>query len=243
MKNYEKLVDYFSDFLEKVTPENREKLIIAYKLVDDRFYDLPAASGNHHNDLQACEHGLLYHIYEGLIALDQFIRARSDIIDKFAKDPAYEGSNPASDLFTAYLMHDICKFKADPSGSNYEHDEDGYHFAKMIGFNPVVCEIIRFTHGQWSTAARVAGKTIFGARYQELAWLSHYADMAASTMKTMKFVDKIKTFDKTYFSNNRNKKKTGDSSIDKIWWTESAVKEYLNDTDRTESGTEEETYF
>lgn len=218
MQNYTTLTEYFKDFLEMIEPAAREKVIAAYKLVDDNFWTMPAASGNHHSELQACEHGLMYHIYEGLIAMEQFIRARSDVINRWKNDPAYEGSTPESDLFTAYLMHDICKFKSNPSGSNYTHDEDGYLLCVALGFNPVVCEIVRFTHGQWSTVTKQQGKKISDSKYADLCWISHYSDMAASTMRPLKFIEHVRVFDKSYFKANKDKKATGDISIDKVWW-------------------------
>jgi len=222
-KNWQLIEHYFSDFLDQITKTSRAKVIEAYKIVDDNFFIMPAASGDHHSELQACEHGLMYHIYEGLIALEQFIRARSDVINYWKNKPEYEGEDPTSDLITAYLMHDICKFKSTPSGSNYEHDEDAYEFCKALGFNPVVCEIVRYTHGQWSTVTKKTGKTIKDSKYASLCWLSHFADMAASSMRPLRFIDKVKTFDKVYFSNNKEKKREGDKTVDVAWW-KSAMK-------------------
>lgn len=220
MQDYKQLVDYFEDFLNQISETNKAKVIEAYKLVDENFWYMPAASGNHHSELQACEHGLLYHIYEGLIALEQLIRSRSDVMDFWRNNKSYEGEDPVSDLITAYLMHDICKFKTKPSGSNYTHDEDAYQLCVALGFNPVVCEVVRYTHGQWSTAKQITKKGINDCKYASLCWLSHYADMVASAMRPMKFVATVKNFDKVYFQRNKNNKKAGDTSIDVCWWSD-----------------------
>lgn len=245
-KNPAFLIEYFRNALEKLDPENKEKVISIFNEVPEEYYNYPAASGSHHNALQAKENGLLYHVSEGLMALNQFIRARTDIINKYSTMKNYEGTvalvkdksgekyvgMPEIDLICAYLLHDIVKYKMNPTGTNYTHDEDAYEFAKSKGFNKVICNIIRFTHGQWSTAYTRKKIDFTKNRYIDLIWLSHYSDMVASSQENLVFLienddlklmdpyNQLKDFDKSIFDKRKKmtKEEKESNQIDKIWW-------------------------
>lgn len=255
MKDYQKLLDYFSPFLIQIDPDNKNKITEVFKQVNEEYWTHPAASGDHHNELQAKVHGLMYHVFEGLININQFIRSRSDIMKRYTDMGSdYEGTKgkskdgkilgmPEIDLNVGYLLHDILKFKSNPSGSNYTHDEDAYHWLKTFGFNPVILMIVRFTHGQWSTGLKYK-RDFRGTKYEDLVWLSHYADMSSSSQTNLKFIDVGETllkfeidgkfegtkiiknpydflpdFDKEILKKNKEiKKKDKNASIDITWW-------------------------
>jgi len=215
MTHVDKIKEYFKPCFP-LLGENEDKVLELVNQLPEEYYECPAASGNNHSELQAKRHGLLYHVWEGFWVLDQLIRARSDIIDKYRVN-WYEGTDPSSDLYTAYFLHDILKYKSNPTGTNYTHDEDCYHFLVKLGFNPVVCQIVRYTHGKWSTAVMKYRKTFIGSKYEDLIWLSHYADMAASRKNDVKLIlesdGTVPNYDKSNFSNN---KKRSDVSLE--WW-------------------------
>ena len=218
MDHRDKIKEYFKECIP-LLGANKDKVLKLMEYLPEEYYNYPAASGNHHSELQAKKHGLLYHVWEGFWTLDQLIRSRSDIIERFSKMEDYEGTDPKSDLYTAYFLHDILKYRVNPSGSNYTHDEDCYQLLKDLGFNTVVCQIVRFTHGQWSTAVVKYHKNFKNTKYEDLIWLSHYSDMAASRMNDVKLIlesdGTAPAYDKTIMQNRKENPKDTDNIE---WW-------------------------
>ena len=222
----EKILAYFKRFIDLVEEPEKTKLIAFYKTLPEEFYDYPAVSSENQSKIHLIYHGLMYAIYDGLIALKQFIRARSDIVQKYKDDADYKGTTPESDLICAFLLHDCLKYKKNPSGINVFHDKDCANLCEQLGFNEVICELVRYGHGQWSSSLNkeepLAG--IANSKYVDLIWLLHYADMVAAANESLPLLEAPEPFDRSIFSKRRQAKFT-DSTIDTVWW----VKEEVND--------------
>lgn len=222
MEHTEQLLAYFQKFIDLVQEPEKTRLISLYKTLPEEFYLCPATSSNNQSKIHLVEHGLLYAIYDGLIALQQFIRARSDIIDAWSNNPEYEGTNPESDLICAFLLHDCLKYKKNPSGLNVFHDKDCAELCRKMGFNVVICALVEYMHGQWSSSLKRENggiEALKSHKYADLIWLAHYADMVAAASESLPVLEAPKTFDKSIFLKNRQQKFT-DNTIDVTWWQE-----------------------
>lgn len=227
MEYTETVLAYFQKFIDKVASPEKERLIAFYKTLPEEFYLYPATSSDNQSKIHLVEHGLLYAIYDGLIALQQFIRARSDIMEAWSNNPEYEGTNPESDLICAFLLHDCLKYKKNPSGLNVFHDKECAEFCHKTGFNAVICALVEYTHGQWSSSLKRENgglELLKQHKYADLIWLAHYADMVAAASESLPVLEAPKPFDKSIFLKNRQQKFT-DNTIDAMWWQ----KEELND--------------
>lgn len=222
----EKILAYFKQFIDLVEEPEKTKLIAFYKTLPEEFYDYPAVSSENQSKIHLIHHGLMYAIYDGLIALKQFIRARSDIMQKYKDNADYKGTTPESDLICAFLLHDCLKYKKNPSGINVFHDKDCANLCDQLGFNEVICELVRCGHGQWSSSLSKEHPfvDIANKKYVDLIWLLHYADMIAAANESLPLLEAPEPFDRSIFSKNRQAKFT-DNTIDTVWW----VKEEVND--------------